>query len=567
MQQLLVIISFFITCSLFSQSKVRLSVNPVTAEVGETFEITISSTEVGTIDFGEMPEEFLQDYAVQQRSSQHTDPSGKTAIEHYYTISGIIKKPGNYTFGPVTLTHGNKTYVSNTAVISISPKVRMLGGPVTSRQLRDPAFGTIEVNKSRLYEGEPLMVRAKIYARYKPTHINNYQAYEMDGVLIKHPIGQNNQLKPIIEQFHGENVFALDFDKNIVFPTAVGKVKINSYKLNLQQDYQSFPVESSSLSVNILPLPSNPPNDFIGGVGDFAIQREIPEKSFNQGDVVKMMVTISGIGNIHNTSPPNLNLPKGFKVYGDPVSTEEFSFGVNGSQGKITYEYNIEVTASGTTLLPATSITYFDPRQEKYITISSAQDSLDIEPGDGFLVETPLETNEQRTKELIVQKFTPRDNAGEAEPGDLYGTNIFWGGISFPFAAAFLFLLFVKSRRQKEEYQAENHRKNMRSAAIAAQIQATKDAKHTGDSNAFYSALEKTLRSIYAIQMQKEDTVCSKEEIIAYAETISKALKTDTEKLFSHAEVARFSFGSDTDQRQEDLQILESIIQTLKATK
>eukprot|EP00353_Schmidingerella_taraikaensis_P005203 CAMPEP_0185593462 /NCGR_PEP_ID=MMETSP0434-20130131/71544_1 /TAXON_ID=626734 ORGANISM="Favella taraikaensis, Strain Fe Narragansett Bay" /NCGR_SAMPLE_ID=MMETSP0434 /ASSEMBLY_ACC=CAM_ASM_000379 /LENGTH=58 /DNA_ID=CAMNT_0028220047 /DNA_START=1 /DNA_END=173 /DNA_ORIENTATION=+ len=57
----------------------------------------------------------------------------------------------------------------------------MQGGQITSRQLRDPAFGTIEVNKTSLYEGEPLLIRAKIYARYKPTHINNYVAYEMDG--------------------------------------------------------------------------------------------------------------------------------------------------------------------------------------------------------------------------------------------------------------------------------------------------------------------------------------------------------------------------------------------------
>lgn len=550
-----------------TQNKVNLSINPGTAEVGETFEITVTSTKSGNVDFGKLPDAFIQDYAIQQGTSQFQSPNGKMTIQHYYTISGIIKKPGNFTFGPVTVTSGNKTYASNTVIINISPKVKMQGGAISSRQLRDPAFGTIEVNKTTLYEGEPLLVRAKIYARYKPTHINNYQPYDMDGALLKHQVGNNNQLKTIVEQYRGENLYAIDYDKNILFPSSVGKVKIEPYKLNLHQGYQNFPLESSSLTVNILPLPGNPPNDFIGGVGSFEVNRILKDTKFDQGDVITMTLEISGVGNLHNITEPQLNLPKGFSQYGDPVITEEFSIGVKGSEGTITYEYNIEVNASGKTTLPPTTITYFDPNLRKYVTTESTDDSLDIKPVAGTVVTTNDNTTDKRTNELIVQEFNPRDNGGSVSPGKLYGTALFWGGVSAPVLSAFLFLFFVKSRKHTEERKEEKNRKNAQSAALTAKLQTVRSASNSNDTGAFYDALDKALRTAYSVALNRQDEVVSKEDIMMHAASVSNELKDKTATLFSNIEVAKFSFGSDSEKQQEDLQMLETILSTLKIKK
>ncbi len=567
MRLLLFIATLSSTVSLLAQNKVSLSINPGTAEVGETFEISVTSSKVGTIDFGDMPDEFLQDYAVQQGSSQNQSPNGKMVIQHYYTISGIIKKPGNYTFGPVTLTHGNQTFVSNTVVINVSPKVKMQGGQITSRQLRDPAFGTIEVNKTHLYEGEPLLVRAKIYARYKPTHINNYVAYEMDGALIKHPLGHNQQLKTVVEQYNGENLYTIDYDKNILFPSSVGKVTIDPYRMNLHQGYQNFPLESGSLTVNIEPLPANPPKDFVGAVGTFEVSREIPEKKFDQGDVVKMTVHITGVGNLHNITPPQLNLPQGFTVYGDPVITEELSIGVRGAEGKISYEYNIEVVAEGATTLPPTTITYFDPDQEKYITTESGADSLNIKPVDGVVTDNSEDKSQKRTDELIVQEFSPRSNSGSQAPGEFYGSTLFWGGVSLPLMSAFFFLFFVKSKEDKEERKEEKLRKTAQSAALSASLQTVRTAAKNDDSIAFYDALDKALRAIFAAHLKRTDAVISKQEILAHAESLGGDIKDKTNALFSNIEVAKFSFGSDNDKLHEDLQTLEIIVGRLKSKK
>ncbi|XOV66902.1 MAG: BatD family protein [Fluviicola sp.] len=552
---------------LLAQNDVNLSINPGTAEVGETFEITVTSAKSGNVDFGELPDAFVQDYAIQQGTSQYQAPNGKMTIQHYYTISGIIKKPGNYTFGPVTVTSGNKTYLSNTVVINISQKVKMKGGHITSRQLRDPAFGTIEVNKTTIYEGEPLLVRAKIYARYKPTHINNYQPYDMDGALLKHAVGNNNQLKTIVENFHGENLYAIDYDKNILFPATVGKIKIEPYKLNLHQGYQNFPIESGSMTVNILPLPGNPPKDFIGGVGSFDISRVLSETKFDQGDVITMTIKVSGVGNLHNITEPQLNLPKGFSQYGDPQVKEEFSIGVRGSEGSITYEYNIEVVASGPTKLPPTTITYFDPVLKQYITAESSEDSLDIKAVDNIIVDNADDATNKRGNELIVQEFNPRDNEGCIAPGSIFGTPLFWGGVSVPLASAFLFLFFMKSSKHKEERKVEKQRKNAQSLAMTQKLDAVHAAANSSDTSAFYDALDKALRTAYSLALNKVDEVASKQEILSHAEKLGGNLKDQTTTLFSNIEIAKFSFGSDVNKHQEDLKLLENILSSLKIKK
>jgi len=567
MRILLFIATISSTCWIFAQNKVNLSINPGTAEVGETFEITVTSTKSGNVDFGKLPDEFVQDYAIQQGTSQYQASNGKMTIQHYYTISGIIKKQGNYSFGPVMVTSGNKTYPSNTVVINISQKVKMKGGHFTSRQLRDPAFGTIEVNKTTLYEGEPLLVRAKIYARYKPTHINNYQAYDMNGTLLKHPVGNNGQLKTVVEQFHGENLYAIDYDKNILFPSTVGKVKIKSYKLNLHQGYQNFPLESGSITVNILPLPGSPPKDFIGAVGSFQVSRVLQETKFNQGEVITMTLKVSGVGNLHNITAPQLNLPKGFAQYGDPKITEEFSIGVRGSEGFITYEYNIEVVASGPTALPPTTITYFDPNLKKYVTAESSEDSLDIKPVAGIVVESSDENSDKRTNELIVQEFNPRRNDGSIAPGSFFGTSLFWGGVSIPLTSAFLFLLFVKSRKHSEERKEEKQRKNAQSMALSEKLQVVYTASKSNDTSEYYDALDKALRTAYSVALNKQDEIVGKDEIMNHADNIGGNLKDSTATLFSNIEVAKFSFGSDSIKQQEDLKLLEGIISVLKVKK
>ena len=434
----------FVFCS-HAQNKVKLEISPTNVESGETFSITITSTVPGNPSFENVPSGFVKDLNLSMGSNPGIDPNtGLINTIYYWSFTGMITKPGNHSFGPAYITNGSKSYKSNEVIISVGNSLPMKSGHVTAKQLSDPAFGIIQTNKKTIYEGEPLLISCKVYAKYDPSHIGVYKPYGVPGTTIKYEIGNTTSgFKHRIEKFKGKDYFAFSYDKSVIFPSGIGQYQIDPFTMNLHQGYQNFPIVSGSFIINIIPLPANPPADFIGGVGEFNIERHIDTKTVKQGDVLKLIVTVSGIGNLQNIKEPALNLPKGFTVYGDPLVTENSTVGIHGTEGEIIYEYNIQAKRAGDVNLPASTLSYFNPQSEKYVQISTSDFMINVSENKNFVVhEDP--SKEVKDEELVIHKSKIRGNVNLVEEGSIFGTPVFWGGVSFPVLASLLFLIIAR---------------------------------------------------------------------------------------------------------------------------
>ena len=183
-----------------------------------------------------------------------------------------------------------------------------------------------------------------------------------------------------------KSFYAFEYDKKVIFPIGTGKFTIDPFKLMLRRGIEGLPITSASTAIEVKPLPGNAPKDFIGGVGNFTVSRTVDQTSFKQGDVFTLIIEVSGYGNLQNINEPKLNLPKGFVVYGDAVVKEDITFGSRGAEGKITYEYNIQVTNYGDLVFPATSLSYFDPNKEQYVQINTESTPLNVQKNSGFKI-------------------------------------------------------------------------------------------------------------------------------------------------------------------------------------
>ena len=245
-----VISTYFVLLSFlgFSQTqaaKVELSISPTNVEAGESFNITITANVQGDVDIENLPSTFVQDYSIQQGQYPEMDHNTGSLITTYFvSYSGMISKSGDYEIGPAFVKNGNKVYKSNKVKIKVGGKVAMTSGQVTASQLNDPAFGLIEANKKVIYEGEPVLLAAKIYSYYDPSNIGGYQSYDVNSAVIKNPIGNSNNIKVTQEVLKGKKLYAFSYDKNIIFPDGVGKFRIDPFKLKLYQGYKSFPITS-----------------------------------------------------------------------------------------------------------------------------------------------------------------------------------------------------------------------------------------------------------------------------------------------------------------------------------
>lgn len=549
---------------------VILEVEPKEAEVGEILTITVKSNVQGEIDI-DFPSGFVHGYNVMNGMEQEIDYStGKVVSFYYLSQTGAMPKAGTFKIGPAYVKKGNKVYRSNTVNIIINKENTVSSGDeLSSKQLRQPAFGVIEKSKSVIYEGEPLILNAKVYAQFNASHLENYQEYKMDGVLDKHDISNVTRIVVEEEKIKRKTYYTFVYDKKVVFPTGTGVMTIDPFKLILRRGFESLPLTSNSTTIEVKPLPGNVPKDFIGAVGQFEISREIKTSEFKQGDVFTMIITVSGQGNLQNILEPKLNLPRGFVVYGDPIVKEDFVYGSRGAEGKISYEYNIQITRYGKLTLPETVISYFDPTKEKYVQASSEMNILQVKKNEQFKSSLSDSTTiASRPIEITVSPLR-RDEGNKLTNDIIYNSPVFWLGVSSPMFLAFIFGLWWK---KKEEQSIVGEQKQVRQKshmAIQHLFVEAENALKQGDWNNYYNFIEKGIQRSMALYLKHDDSiVLSKAEIFNMLrdQKVSISKMEALQTLYSTCEQARYGLGETSEDREKVIvsakEIIESIIRS-----
>lgn len=567
MKHIFSIYTFFISIFCWGQSaSVQLSIEPKSADVGEIITITVRSNVQGEVEVDNLPSSFVHGYDVMNGMEQEMDHNTGDIITYYYLAqTGAFGKAGKYTIGPAFVKKGNKTYSSNKVTISIGDKTQMSSSTVTADQLRDPAFGVIQTNKSTIYEGEPILVSAKVYANFNPSHLDGYRGYEMTGAVDENAVGNPSRIVVEPERFKGKQMYAFEYDKNIIFPTGTGTVRITPYTMNLYKGHKSFTFTSNHKTINIQPLPANPPKDFIGGVGDFSVSRTIDVTDVKQGDVFKLIITISGIGNIQNILEPTPKLPKGFIVYGDPIVSENFSYCSHGAEGKMVFEYNIQANVAGEVNIPATSISYFDLSSEKYITSKTSETALKVIEDKNYIVNSENSQNSIENSETDVLSDLRPSQIIE-DKTSIYGTGIFWTAVTSPFLFAFLFIFFAKRKEENASTIEVKQQIKKKDNVLNEQLQQLKQLLHADQNVQFFTSVELALKKAFEIDMiLTEDRLINKREILIHIdENHSAELKDKVTSLFNECEQFRYGFGSTSTNKEHCLNQLNNIIQQLK---
>ena len=361
-----------LVCILHAQKHiVKLEVNQKKLTLGNDLIITVRSNVEGEISI-DFPSEFVRGYDVMSGLEQEVDyNTGIVNTISYYSQNGSFKKTGTFVVGPAYIKRGKHIYKSNTVQVTVQKEpIDNSNGTITSRQLKQLAFGVIEVNKTSLYEGEPLLVQAKVYSRFAPTSIEDYQSYKLEQSLDKHTLDNSQNLTAKRETIKGVGMFVINHDRNLVFPSGGGALQINPFKLILRQNNDGVAVVSTGTNITVKPLPSHAPPSFIGFVGALTAQCQYEGSCDKKGDVLKLEVVLTGKGNLHNIDAPKIKLSKGLIQFGKPELTEEFSFGPHGADGKVIFKYSIQSTDNNVKSIDKIRVTYFNPEKEEYITLS-----------------------------------------------------------------------------------------------------------------------------------------------------------------------------------------------------
>ena len=137
-------------------------------------------------------------------------------------------------------------------------------------------------------------------------------------------------------------------------------------------------LKSDPVTLEIKPLPSNPPSNFSGAIGNFTMATEAKPTSVQVGDPITVTSTISGRGNFDRMNGPTLGDEQGWHRY--PPSSKFKQDDDVGISGTKTFEMVIAPNEKKNSVPPLT-FCYFDPVKENYVTLRSDPVAIQVQGG------------------------------------------------------------------------------------------------------------------------------------------------------------------------------------------
>ncbi len=446
-QFLLLLFTLVSQVSIAQKPMVALTSDKKEVGVDEHMGFTVTSNVEGSmkIDF---PVEFEVDLNVMHGMEQKMDPSGKIKTYYYMQQTGSFKKEGTYSFYAYT-TYRNKVYRSN----KITIKVNEASEDDNKVNSNDPVFGFIQCKKTSVYEGEPILLKAKVFSYINIEYLEGYSDFKADISMEEHTF-PNGRVEVEQTRVNGKDALAFEYGKQLLIPVGTGKCHIKPYEMALRCHGSLFSktirFRSSGLTINIKPLPGNAPKDFIGAVGEYRLSQKNPTKGVKEGEVFTLELIVSGVGNLHNSNAPKLKLPKGCSIYGDPERIEDIEFTESGAEGMITYRFNIQVLEDHDLAFTAPSISYFDPEKERYISIKGNAFHINVIPDKSFNPVVLTDPTAGTHTDMVDLKTRQTKNSETKTSSS--SKSKFWVGIVAPTSLLGLLFLFlaVKKRKKKE---------------------------------------------------------------------------------------------------------------------
>jgi hypothetical protein len=371
-------------------------------EVGQPVQLQVKISGAKSDDAPEIKVDGL-DIAYHGASSQSSfnfvngKLSSSSSVVHNYSITPL--RGGEFTIPALRISVGGKTVATQPVTLSV-------GGAAAGAQGRASpsgggnalAFGEVVLPKQTAYVGEVVPVELRFYVDSR-VRWQTQQQPKLEGDGFSAQKFTEPQQSTVARD--GRN-YDLVIYKTTVTPAKAGKLALGPVELQAlaqmpRQKKQrrargpfddflggdpfedllgSMPVTQQigirgvAAELDVKPLPQGAPKSFTGAVGDFKMSASADPASVKLGDPVTLKVAVSGRGNFDRVGAPLVADEKGWRSY---PPTQEFKQDDDvGMSGSKTFSFAM-IPSEKKSALPAVEFTFFDPAQEKYVTLNGGR--------------------------------------------------------------------------------------------------------------------------------------------------------------------------------------------------
>ncbi|MEM9281964.1 MAG: BatD family protein [Verrucomicrobiota bacterium] len=141
-------------------------------------------------------------------------------------------------------------------------------------------------------------------------------------------------------------------------------------------------LSSNRLELKVMPLPEKEkPENFRGAVGQFEMSAIASPTSLKLGDPISVDIEITGAGNFESLEFPDFEDADGWRFYPSREVSKVLSDGVTG--GRIVFS-RVIVPLQEHSEIPPFKLSFFDPEEEKYVTLNTQAIPIEVTPDDGL---------------------------------------------------------------------------------------------------------------------------------------------------------------------------------------
>jgi len=419
----------------------------------------------------------------------------------------VADREGTYNIGSALISLGGKKYKTDPIKITVK---KGLKPKEPAGQRMNEAFISAELSDENPFINQAVILVVKMYSREYGLfqRLRNYKEPDFNDVIAKFISERSDDSEKQV-LVNGRTYISKELARYVLFPQRAGEIEIDPFSINvfISSFYgaENIPLSTEPLVLKVKNLPAaGRPAKFSGAVGEFSINTNISKTEAKSNETINLEVEIIGSGNLNTLKAPDVSVPENIETY-PPKKREAYDLRPNGLKGKIVETHLLVPQYGGNYTVGPIAFNYFDPNQEKYITLNSKAYQLKIngpqppkdsgktakndlasngsqaEPeSNSFISDLPQSLNEVKSR---VSKTVEKDNSW------------IWilGGLVLAFAA---FFVFRKKKSTGQNHKSEKQLFSEFKSDIGKQLAELKTLANRQNQDDFLNLQEKILTEI-----------------------------------------------------------------------
>ncbi len=577
----LIILNILFSFILFSQDATFVaSVDNNSPQVGEQMTLTFTFSGSGGKNFHQ-PD--LNNFFVLGGPNQSTNMqfvNGVVSSSFTITYQIQARSEGKFTIGSATIEAGGKQYSSNNIEIEVRKSIQKPASPQTGSTTlsSENLFLRATIDKSKVYVGEQITIVYKIYTRLR---ISNYsiKAFPATSGFWVEEIPQTQQIQLINEVVNGVQYQVGELKRIALFPTQSGILEVKPFEITCQVQVQSrrktndpfdifndpffntmqtqnVQIKSNSVKINSISLPLvNVPKSFSGAVGNYQMNIITSKTKTETNEAITLRMKINGTGNVKLIETPELKLSNEFELYAPKVN-DNINTQSNPITGTKMVEWLLIPRFPGDKKIPAYAWSYFNPSQNKYVTISSSEISLTIKQGSksgaqigNGISKEEIEILNQDIRFIIISNTSFTDIG---ESGKSFTTRMLLYFIPVLVAGG---LVYFRIKNEKSKFYIIDYKSRIASRVAKNKLKIIESYLKSDEQNKFFTELSNTLTLYICDKLNIPFSQLSEVEIIKQLKekNINIELIDSFTALQKNCEFARFAPSAEISSTKNEL--------------